>query len=44
VITNEQLVIGEGLPAPVLRNHLFTKEVRIGNDTIDFLKREQIHD
>ena len=36
VITNEELIIGSGLPAPILKNHQLTSMEQIATDTIRF--------
>lgn len=38
-ITNGQMTIGNGLDAPVIKNHLPIEEQKINNDTISFYKR-----
>lgn len=44
VICNEQLTMGKGLEAPVLKHHEFIKEERIDSDLISFFKREDVHE
>lgn len=36
IITNEQLTIGQGLPAPVIKNSVTKNEFRMGTDLIKF--------
>lgn len=43
VICNEQMVIGEGLKAPVLKDNKLHKEQRIQNDTIAFSRNAAIN-
>ena len=40
VITNEKLLIKNGIPAPQLTGGSFTKKLNIGNDRIDFFKNK----
>ena len=42
VICNEELIIGKGLNAPVLKNHLPVEEQKIKTDIISFFKNEGI--
>lgn len=40
IICNEELIAGNGLSAPVLKNHLPVEEQKIKTDTISFFKNE----
>lgn len=42
VIVNEQLTTGNGLKAPVLKNHLFEYIQQINNDSISFYKKMRL--
>jgi diaminohydroxyphosphoribosylaminopyrimidine deaminase/5-amino-6-(5-phosphoribosylamino)uracil reductase len=41
VITNESLIIGEGLPAPVLHNHEYVNQEMLHSDTLRYYKRKE---
>jgi diaminohydroxyphosphoribosylaminopyrimidine deaminase / 5-amino-6-(5-phosphoribosylamino)uracil reductase len=41
IISNEQLIIGDGLPAPVLKNHQLTNIENIATDTIRIYQQRQ---
>ena len=42
VISNGQLIIGNGINAPHLKDHIQAEEQKIGTDTISFFKNETI--
>ena len=43
VITNEQLIIGDGIAAPVLKNETLIKTVKPGTDVIQYFKPHLTH-
>ena len=44
VISNEQLTIGNGLEAPVLKDDILLSEQKIETDTVSFIKKRTIND
>ncbi len=42
IITNEQMIIGDGLPAPVLTHHELKSSEHIFSDNIQMFKRKNV--